>query len=468
MAITKILARKGRLDVGINYVLNGDKTDEHILTDSLNCKRSEAVENMIRTKKCYGKTDGVQYYHIIQSFQPGEITPELALELAREFAKEHLQGYQTVIGTHIDKGHIHSHILFNSVNKDTGEKYHSNAKSYYSQIRAISDRLCRAHGLSVIMQGENSKAMSYIEWLRQSRGQPTYRAMLKADLDLAIEDANDIGHFLMLMENLGYEIKYGNRLGFRLPGQGHFMYPERKDQRYSEEGIRSAIAGNLLEITAGRKPAVVYRPPFRPYKKHPKYKGFLALYVHYLYVLGKIQKQQYPPRMTPELKKDIMRFEQLQEQFKFLQSHGIETEAQMKAVQARLEETLKSLTKQRTILNVRKKKHQPLYKALADAEALLPIKELYEDGMTGMEEEYRKYQHAVDLLNHCGISRKVLAQQKAEIYTQVADLNREIRQIRKDIAMCQAIQGERPKIEKQIQYTDPERNEVNAHEHQQR
>lgn len=468
MAITKILARKGRLDVGINYVLNGDKTDERILTDFLNCKCSKAVENMIRTKKRYGKTDGVQYYHIIQSFQPGEITPELALELAREFAGEHLQGYQTVIGTHIDKGHIHSHILFNSVNKDTGEKYHSNAKSYYSQIRATSDRLCRVHGLSVIMQGENSKAVSYIEWLRKSRGQPTYRAMLKADLDTAIEDANDIGHFYMLMENLGYEIKYGNRLGFRLPGQAHFMYPERKNQRYSEEGIRSAIAGNLLEITAGRKPAVVYRPPYRPYKKRPKYKEFLALYVHYLYVLEKMQKQQYPPRMTPELKKDIMRFEQLQEQFRFLQAHSIETESQMKAVQAGLEEKLKTLTKQRTILNVRKKKYQPLYKALADAEALRPIKELYEDGMTGMEDEYRKYQHAVDLLNHCGTSKKVLAQQKAEIYTQVANLNREIRQIRKDIAMCKAIQGERPKIEKHIQSIDPERNEVNAHEHQQR
>ena len=468
MAITKILARKGRLDVGINYVLNGDKTDERILTDSLNCKCSEAVENMIRTKKRYGKTDGVQYYHIIQSFQPGEITPELALELAREFASEHLQGYQTVIGTHIDKGHIHSHILFNSVNKDTGEKYHSNAKSYYSQIRAISDCLCRERGLSVIIQGETSKTMSYIEWLRQSKGQPTYRAMLKADLDTAIEDANDIGHFFMLMENLGYEIKYGNRLGFRLPGQAHFMYPERKDQRYSEEGIRSAIQGNLLEITAGRKPAVVYRPSYQPFKKHPKYKGFLALYVHYLYVLGKIQKQQYPPRMTPQMRKDIMRFEQLREQFKFLQEHGIETESQMKAVQAGLERKLTDLTKQRTILNVRKKKRQPLFKALADVEALAPVKQLYEDGVTGMEDEYRKYQQAVDLLGHCGISREKLLREKADIYTQVADINREIRRVRKDLVMCQKIQEEVSNIQKQLHPQNIERNEVKEHEHQQR
>ena len=123
-----------------------------------------------------------RYYHLIQSFRPGEISPELALEIAREFAEEHLAGYQTVIGVHVDKEHTHAHILFNSVNADTGEKYHSNAQSYYRQIRATSDRLCREHGLSVLLQGEPSQAVSYIEWLRRSRGQPTFRSMLEACL----------------------------------------------------------------------------------------------------------------------------------------------------------------------------------------------------------------------------------------------------------------------------------------------
>ena len=130
MAITKILARKGRLDVGIRYVLNGDKTQEQILTARLNCDPGHECRQMLETKRAVGKEGGVQYYHLIQSFQPGEVTPELALEIAREFAEEHLPGYQTVIGIHVDKEHIHAHILFNSVNADTGEKYHSNAQSY--------------------------------------------------------------------------------------------------------------------------------------------------------------------------------------------------------------------------------------------------------------------------------------------------------------------------------------------------
>ena len=151
-----------------------------------NCDPGHACRQMLDTKRAMGKTDGVQYYHIIQSFKPGEVTPELALEIAREFAAEHLPGYQAVIGVHVDKEHIHAHTIFNSVNADTGEKYHSNARSYYSQIRAISDRLCREHGLSVIMEGKADKAVSYIEWLRQSRGQPTFRAMLEADLRLSL------------------------------------------------------------------------------------------------------------------------------------------------------------------------------------------------------------------------------------------------------------------------------------------
>ena len=152
----------------------------------------------------------------------------------------------------------------------TGEKYHSNAQSYYQQIRAISDRLCREHGLSVIMSGEPAKAVSYIEWLRQSKGQPTFRSMLEADLREAIEDANDIGHFFLLMEHKGYEIYHGNRLGFRLRGQERFMYPERKDRRFSEDGIRAAIAGNLEAIEEGRRPAVISRTRYQPYRKHPK------------------------------------------------------------------------------------------------------------------------------------------------------------------------------------------------------
>ncbi len=451
MAITKILARHARLDLGIKYILNRDKTEEHTLTAHLNCDPGRECRQMLDTKRAYGKTDGVMYYHIIQSFQPGEATPELALEIAKEFAQEHLPGYETVIAVHVDRQHIHAHLIFNSVNADTGEKYHSNVQTYYQHIRATSDRLCREHGLSVIMAGQPSQAVSYIEWLRQSKGQPTFRTMLEADLRAAIDSANDLGHFYLLMEHMGYEIHHGNRLGFRLRGQDRFMYPGRKNGLFTEEGIRAAIEGNLTAIEAGLRPANLRRPAYRPYKKHSKYTGIMALYVHYLYVLGKAGQRRYPPRASPQLRQEVMKAERYRAQFAFLRENEISTSEDMTAFQSRTEDTLADLTKQRTILNVRKKKRKKLYGALADVEALAPAAQLYGDGLSGMEEEFARYMDAVDTLERCPIPRERLAAEKEDIYRQLAEVNRKIRAERKKLTLCREIQENLPRMEQEIQ-----------------
>ena len=464
MAVTKILARNGGLKQAIEYVLNGDKTQEQVLTAHLNCDPGFEYQQMMDTKRELGKLDGRQCYHIIQSFVPDEITPELALQIATEFASEYLAGYQVVIGTHTDRHHIHSHILFNSVNDATGEKYHCSKSEYFQQIRAVSDRLCREHGLSVIIEGDGQKSMSYIEWLRQSKGQPTYLSMLEADLKSSIEDANSIGDFFRLMERKGYEIKHGNRLGFRLRGQSHFMYPERKNPQYSEEGIRAAIDGNMDAIFMGKQLAVVHRQPYKPYKKHPKYTGFLALYYHYLYILGKIEKRQYPPRVTGQMRQEVMRFDQLRAQFQFLNENGIATEADMDAFVAKTESQVKSLSKQRTILNVQKKKRHPLFQALTDEEALAPAKRLYDQGHSGMEAEAQQYMDAVKLLDNCGESREALSQQQAELYTKLADLNRELRQVRKQLKMCEEIREQATAMRENIREIEaPERQRQSRH-----
>ena len=145
------------------------------------------------------------------------------------------------------------------------------------------------------MESQPSQAVSYIEWLRQSKGRPTFRSMLEADLRAAIESANDLGHFFLLMEHMGYEIYHGSRLGFRLRGQNRFMYPGRKNPLFSEDGIQAAIEGNLMAIEAGLRPVAVRHPAYRPFKKYPKYTGLLALYVHYLYVLGKVGRRTTHP-----------------------------------------------------------------------------------------------------------------------------------------------------------------------------
>lgn len=468
MAITKILARNAGLSQAIQYALNGDKTEHRILTAHQNCDPGRECRQMMDTKREVGKLDGRQCYHIIQSFKPGEVTPELALEIAKEFAAEYLPDYEVVIGTHVDKDHIHSHIVFNSVNGQTGEKYHVTTQEYYRQIRTISDRLCREHGLSVIMEGGPSQAVSYIEWLRQSKGQPTFRSMLEADLRTAIQDANDLGHFFLLMEHMGWEISHGSRLGFRLRGQERFMIPGRKNPLFTEEGIMAAIQGNLAAIESGRWPATVYHIPYRPFQQHPKYTGFMALYVHYLYVLGKVEKRQYPPKMTPQLKKEVMRFERCREQVAFLRENNITTQADMTAFQSRTEDALASLTKQRTILNVRKKKRKKLYDALADVDALAQARRLYEDGLSGMETEYTRYLEAVAVLERCPTPRERLLEEKAGVYEQLAQVNREIRAARKKLALCQEIQNHLPRMEQAIGKIESRENEVKDNEHRRR
>ena len=308
--------------------------------------------------------------------------------------------------------------------------------------------------------------MSYIEWLRQSKGQPTYRSILEADLKTSIGDANSIGDFFRLMERKGYEIKHGNRLGFRLRGQAHFMYPERKNPQYSEDGIRATIDSNMDAIFMGKQIAVVHRQPYKPYKKRPKYTGFLALYYHYLYILGKIEKRQYPPRITGKMRQEVMRFEQLREQFQFLNEHGISTEADMTAFVEMAEAKIKALTKQRTILNVQKKKRQPQFQALTDEEVLAPAKRLYDQGHSGMEAEAQQYMDAVMLLDNCRVSREALSQQQSELYTKLADLNRELRQVRKQLKMCEEIRAQAATMQENIRQIEHPEKEVTNHDKQ--
>ena len=462
MAVTKILYRNGGLRQAIDYITNPVKTAENLLTDYVHCDPGHAAQQMMDTKRALGKIAGRQCYHIIQSFKPDEITPELAHEIAKQFAAEHLPGYEAVIATHVDKAHIHSHIVFNSVNAVTGKMYHSTRENYYKQIRGISDRLCRENGLSIILQGENAKSISYIEWLRQSKGQPTFRSMLEADLRDAIEDANDLGHFFLLMEHKGYEIHHGKRLGFRLRGQEHFMCPERRNPDFSEERIEQTILGNLEQIEAGRKPAFTPKQKPQSYCPHPKHTGFLALYFHYCYLLGRIEKRQYPPCTTPHLRKEIMKADIYKARLKFLQENNITTADDLTACLQRAENEVTQFAKQRTILNVRKKKRRKLFDALAAEEALAMSKDLYEEGLSGMESEYAQYVEAKATLDTCDISRQALTEEKADIYEQLAQLNKQIRAERKKIKLCREIADSAAKMQQDIAVQEKSQQEKEA------
>ena len=183
----------------------------------------------------------------------------------------------------MDKAHIHSHIVSNSVNAVTGKMYHSTRENYYKQIRGVSDRLCKAHGLSIVLENDEKKAASYAEWLRQKRASRRSALCSKRTLHDAIEDANDLGHFSFLWSIKAMRSITANALDFGCAGRNISCARERRNPTFSEERIEQAILGNLEQIEVGRKPVFTPKPKLQPYHPHPKYTGFLALYLHYCY-----------------------------------------------------------------------------------------------------------------------------------------------------------------------------------------
>ena len=232
------------------------------------------------------------------------------------------------------------------------------------------------------------------------------------------------------------------------------MVPGRKNPLFTEDGILAAIDGTFAAIEAGQRPVIVERPQYQSPRTRGKYRGFMALYAHYLYILGKIEKREYPPRMTPRLRANIMRFEQLRAQFAFLRENNIATANDMGIFTAKTEENIAALTKRRTILNVRKKKRRTLYAALADVQALALARACYENGLTGLADEYARCMEAEAVLTNCGIERKQLREEKAALYEELAEINRKLRAERKKLKMCEDITKGLPQIERDIDRID--------------
>mgnify|MGYP003096858878 CR=1 FL=1 len=245
MAVTKIKAIRGTLSKAIAYILNPEKTDEKLLVSSYGCASETAAREFEWTRKI-AEQKGMNPVriiarHVIQSFGIGEVTPELAHEIGKQFADEILGGkYEYVLTTHIDKDHVHNHLIFNAVDFVDYHAYKSYKRIYYD-MREISDRLCKENGLSVIPPSQN-KGMSYKEYTEAKRG-TSWKQKLKQTIDRLVITAKDYDDFLRLMQEAGYEIKPGKYISFRAEGQERFTRSKTIGENYTEERIKERIAG---------------------------------------------------------------------------------------------------------------------------------------------------------------------------------------------------------------------------------
>ena len=248
MAITKIHPIKSTLNFAISYIVNGEKTDEQILVSTHKCHQETAHKQFLRTRHDAGTKGSVLARHLIQSFLPGETTPEIAHQIGMELCKKILKNeYEFVLSTHIDKGHIHNHIIFNNVNMVTGKCYQSNKKSYH-KIRYQSDKLCKENNLSVIDEHYESYKKKYKtngrSWYENEHAKKgtSWKSWLQFDIDRIIKQSKDWDEFLKKMADLGYEIKYGKHIAFKPEDKPRFMRAKTIGEDYTEERLKERIA----------------------------------------------------------------------------------------------------------------------------------------------------------------------------------------------------------------------------------
>ena len=374
MAVIKAFAVRKQLKKTVNYITDKEKTDSDLakkIDYALNSEKTSseqflyesvinlpdvktAYERMQATKKHFGKTGGVLGYHIIQSFKPGEITADQCHELGRKLASEMFgAGYEIVIGTHLNKEHLHNHIVLNSVSFIDGKKLRFNKQSY-RELQEMSDQLCRKYGLSVIESKAHGK--SYKEWLNEKEGKPTVRGRIRKDIDLAIKESFNYGTFIANLEKRGYLIKDSpsrTYTALKPPFGARFIRLNSLGEEYTKE----RIIGRLSKQKSWQRKAEPERTKYYSRKlpqKRRKITGLQALYLRYVYLLKLNRKPK--AKLSPYLWEDLCKFERYKKEYLYLKAQNITTKEELQERIIYLETETESLAKQRNPLYEQKRR----------------------------------------------------------------------------------------------------------------
>lgn len=337
------------LEEAVDYALNRAKTEQDLFESAIACTCATAFEDMCRIKEMWHKTGGVQGFHLVQSFAAGEVTPELAHRIGLEFAGQLLQGrYQAVVSTHLNTGHIHNHIVWNSVAIQDGKKYRSNARSYYTEVRAKSDALCRQYGLSVIETPESEQGKrQYAKWQAEQENRPTWRAAIRQDIDEVINEVFTWNQFLRALENRGYVLRLNRKhITLQPPGKERPVRFKTLGKDYTPSAIRRRILYPERNSPAGNErplpPALRTLLSERPARKVT---GLQKLYVIYLFQVGVLPTK--PVYMSYAVREDIRKLDQRIAQVEFILKNEIQDRGQLNEMRCAAEGEIDRLLKER-------------------------------------------------------------------------------------------------------------------------
>ena len=402
--------RDGReLSDVIRYAVNSEKTQQaenedctvvHRFVSGINCSPATARDEMLAVKKRFGKENGTVAYHGYQSFAPGEATPEMAHEIGMKLAAR-LWGdrYQVIVATHLDKeNHLHNHFVLNTVSFVDGIKYHRTKKDYHD-MQTVSDELCREYRLSVIENPQYGKAKQYGEWRAEQEQRPTWRGLIRADIDEAIRQSMTERQFFDNLRKKGYEVKIGKDISVRPPGKERFVRLMRNfGEDYSLDNIRRRILSQSRPVRKKpeQKPEILRVRLVGSLKTARKLTGFRALYVHYCYLLGifpKNRPQQSRKRLHFLLGEDLLKLDAITAETRLLIGHRIDTAEQLFCYRDEVNGKIEALTSDR----------KQLYKAQRTAAV------------------------------------KSDPEKAAEVKAQIAALSKELTSLRKEVVLCNSI-----------------------------
>ena len=393
----------------IRYAVNSRKTQKadnedcavvHRFVSGINCSPSTARDEMLAVKKRFGKENGTVAYHGYQSFAPGEATPEMAHEIGMKLAAR-LWGdrYQVIVATHLDKeNHLHNHFVLNTVSFVDGIKYHRTKKDYHD-MQTVSDELCREYRLSVIENPQYGKAKQYGEWRAEQEQRPTWRGLIRADIDEAIRQSMTERQFFDNLRKKGYEVKIGKDISVRPPGKERFVRLMRNfGEDYSLDNIRRRILSQSRPVRKKpeKKPEILRVRLVGSLKTARKLTGFRALYVHYCYLLGifpKNRPQQSRKRLHFLLGEDLLKLDAITAETRLLIGHRIDTAEQLFCYRDEVNGKIEALTSDR----------KQLYKAQRTAAV------------------------------------KSDPEKAAEVKAQIAALSKELTSLRKEVVLCNSI-----------------------------
>ena len=398
----------------MTYATNPDKTEEQFYTTGINCEIEDAVKQMQFVKIFYGKENGILAFHAYQSFNEGEVTPEIAHEIGVKLANE-MWGdrFQVVVSTHLNTKHLHNHFVINSVSFKDGKKYYSNL-SNTALLRKTSDEICEEYGLSILKEKTCKSGINFENFYKKSMRDSDYYKFAKEDIDYAIEHSWTYKEFLKRLKEMEYEVYFrANKISVR-------MYPHKRNIRierafgedYSIENIQNKICSRYPSREEVIKPKTYDRRLFYKgrAKKLRKPKGIIALYYYYRYLIKLYTRNNTQYKLTPKMREEVKKMDEYSEKIRFLCKYKIETMSDVDNVKEKKQEEMQNILNTRNRLYYKRQK---------------------------LDNENEKDSVTKEIINVTSVLQKV----------------------RKEIRLCDDIYDSVPRMKKQIKEVDEKENE---------